>query len=91
MAKEILWSKPAEEDFRDLLEYLSTNWNNNIAKQFIKILEINLARIIYNPDLFPIILLARICNPCPNLYPARVVLYPARILSRITKRPLGKR
>jgi len=55
MSKEILWSKPAEEDLGELLEYLSTNWNNSIVKQFIKVLDLNLARIINNPYISPYI------------------------------------
>ena len=55
MPREILWTEYAEEDLKNLLEYLSRKWNNRLANEFISILDDNLERIINNPDLFPYI------------------------------------
>ena len=55
MPKQIIWSPSAENDFAEILNYLSINWNNKIVNQFIDKLDDYLDLIEINPKYFPII------------------------------------
>jgi len=55
MPYKIVWAVEAEEDLRLLLEYLSQNWNNKIALEYLDILEKNIQRIKNSPKLHVLI------------------------------------
>lgn len=55
MSYNVEWTVEAEEDLRFLLEYLSQNWNNRIALEYLDILEKNIQRIKNSPKLHVLI------------------------------------
>ena len=55
MHKQIIWSPAAEEDFDEILSYLSSNWSNKVVNKFIDNLDDYLLLISRNPKLFPLI------------------------------------
>lgn len=55
MAKQIVWSRFAENDFAAILEYLNENWDEKVAYQFIDLTENILHQISINPRQFPLI------------------------------------
>jgi plasmid stabilization system protein ParE len=54
MAKQIIWSHLAENDFANILEYLDKNWERKVASGFIDLIENILNQISLNPKQFPI-------------------------------------
>ena len=55
MHRKIIWSPSAENDFAEILNYLSMHWDNKIANNFIDRLDNYLDVIDSNPKYFPII------------------------------------
>ena len=55
MAKKIIWTIESEQDFSDILEYLSQNWNSSVALTFIDLVDLLLTQISINPNQYPII------------------------------------
>jgi plasmid stabilization system protein ParE len=55
MAKKIIWTIESEQDFSDILEYLSQNWNNSVALTFIDLVDLLLTQISINPNQYPVI------------------------------------
>jgi plasmid stabilization system protein ParE len=55
MAKKILWSPQSEKDFENILIYLSSEWDANVAVKFIDLLDALLMQIASNPRQFPLI------------------------------------
>lgn len=53
MVYKLVLSKQAETELYNILDYLSTKWNENIAKEFANIFEKKLDLIKYNPFLYP--------------------------------------
>lgn len=51
MPNKINWTLEAEEDFKQILEFLSHNWNNKIALIFIDKVDQNIRRIQHSPKL----------------------------------------
>lgn len=55
MSKQIIWAPLAVNDFADILDFVSTNWDNKVANQFIDIVENAIDQISGNPKQFPLI------------------------------------
>ncbi|MCX6234356.1 MAG: type II toxin-antitoxin system RelE/ParE family toxin [Bacteroidetes bacterium] len=55
MPKQIIWSPLSEKDFSYILEYLSKNWDNQVASKFIEITDHLINQISINPKQFPVI------------------------------------
>jgi len=55
MPKLLIWSPLAENDFKNILEYLYREWNEKVAIQFIDIIDNLLEHISNNPRQFPMI------------------------------------
>lgn len=55
MPRQIIWSPNAENDFAEILNYLSIKWNNKIVNHFIDQLDSYLNVIDQNPKYFPLI------------------------------------
>lgn len=55
MAKNIVWSASAREDFSNILIYLNDHWGAKIAHQFSKSTLAYAVRVSNQPKLFPII------------------------------------
>ena len=55
MTKPILWSPLSETDFNLILDYLQTNWNDEVVEDFIQITEGIVNQISINPSQFPVI------------------------------------
>jgi len=55
MPSKINWTLEAEEDLKQILEFLSHHWNNEIALKFINKLDQNIQRIRETPKLHPLI------------------------------------
>ena len=55
MAKKIIWSPQSEEDFENILNYLASKWDANVAVKFIDLVDALLMQIASNPRQFPII------------------------------------
>jgi plasmid stabilization system protein ParE len=53
--KQIIWSPLSENDFDQILNYLSINWDNNVVIQFIDITEHLISQISENPKQYPLI------------------------------------
>jgi plasmid stabilization system protein ParE len=54
MHKPIIWSPLSENDYECILEYLSKNWGQKVALNFIELTENSLNQISNNPKQFPI-------------------------------------
>ena len=55
MSKVIAWSSFAEEDLDIIIEYLLKNWNNQVALQFVDLVEYLTTQIAFQPKMYPII------------------------------------
>lgn len=55
MNNELIWSPESKEDLLNLLDYLISEWNLNVAENFIKDLENQIKKIQNNPKINPII------------------------------------
>jgi len=55
MPKQVIWSPLSERDFENILEYLSVNWEVNVAARFIDIVDELIDQIVLNPRQFPVI------------------------------------
>ena len=55
MAKKIIWSPQSEEDFENILNYLTSKWDANVAVKFIDLVDALLMQIASNPRQFPLI------------------------------------
>ena len=55
MHRQIIWSPSAENDFEEILNYLSINWDNRIVNNFIDRLDKYIGVIDNNPKYFPLI------------------------------------
>ncbi|OAQ39658.1 hypothetical protein A5893_08725 [Pedobacter psychrophilus] len=55
MYNEIIWSPESKEDLSNLLDYLISEWNLNIAEDFVQDLNYHINKIQNNPKLYPII------------------------------------
>ena len=55
MSKEIIWAPLAVNDFAGILDFVSKNWDNKVANQFIEIAEDAIDQISGNPRQFPLI------------------------------------
>lgn len=51
--KPIVWSILASSDFNQILDYLFQKWNNQIAIDFIDLVNNQLLRIAQQPKLYP--------------------------------------
>jgi plasmid stabilization system protein ParE len=54
MPKNIIWSRLAENDLENILNYLDKNWERKIASNFIDLTVNILNQIFENPKQFPI-------------------------------------
>lgn len=50
---EIIWSEDAKSDYHQNIDYLISEWNENVARRFIREVENILALLETNPDLYP--------------------------------------
>lgn len=64
MPKHVIWSPLSEKDFEDILEYLSDNWGQRIASNFIDVTENIINQISINPKQFPIIYVRKRIRKC---------------------------
>ena len=55
MPRKIIWSPKSEEDFENILEYLSKEWDAEITLKFVDLIDILLIQISINPRQFPLI------------------------------------
>lgn len=55
MPKKIVWSPSAKKDFSKILNYLFTDWNNEVVNQYMDKIENLLNQISLNPKQFPLI------------------------------------
>ena len=55
MPKKIIWSPKSEEDFENILDYLSKEWDAEVTSKFIDLIDILLIQISINPSQFPLI------------------------------------
>lgn len=55
MTKQIVWSPLSEKDISGILNYLSTNWDQKVARNFIILTKDVLQQIASNPKQFPLI------------------------------------
>jgi len=55
MAKKIIWSPQSEEDFENILNYLASEWDADVAIKFIDLVDALLKQIASNPRQFPLI------------------------------------
>lgn len=55
MAKPIIWSPLAEEDFANILQYLDNNWGSKVALHFVNLTDNFTRQIAIHPALFPLI------------------------------------
>ena len=55
MPKKIIWSPKSEEDFENILDYLSKEWDDVVTSKFIDLIDILLIQISINPRQFPLI------------------------------------
>ena len=53
MKREIIFSKNAEKNLRDLLEYLELKWSIKLRDEFISKLDKSIYLIQNEPDIFP--------------------------------------
>ena len=53
MAKQIVWSPKSENDFENIVEYLSQEWDDAVTNKFIDLIDILLHQISINPNQFP--------------------------------------
>lgn len=51
----VIWSSLAEKDFAGILDYLHSEWNQQVANNFIDLLDQSILQLQINPNLFPII------------------------------------
>jgi plasmid stabilization system protein ParE len=49
MLKPIIWSPLSENDFGNILDYLSNKWGNKVASNFIELTDNLLNQIAINP------------------------------------------
>ena len=55
MHRKVIWSPSAENDFAEILNYLSLQWDNKIVNSFIDRLDNYIVIIDHNPKYFPLI------------------------------------
>ena len=55
MLKTIVWSDNSKEDITNLIEYLQDNWSQQIANDYIDLIEEIVKQISDHPKLYPII------------------------------------
>jgi plasmid stabilization system protein ParE len=55
MTKKIIWSPQSEKDFENILDYLASEWDANVAIKFIDLVDALLLQIAKNPRQFPLI------------------------------------
>ena len=55
MPRKIIWSPKSEEDFENILDYLSKEWDAEVTLKFIDLIDILLIQISINPRQFPLI------------------------------------
>jgi len=55
MPKIIVWSSFAEEDLNRIIEYLLTNWNNQVTLQYVDLVDGLVTQIAIHPKMYPII------------------------------------
>ena len=55
MHRKVIWSKLAQNDFENILEYLHKNWDAAVLVNFIDITDIIIEQIKSNPKQFPLI------------------------------------
>ena len=55
MTKKIIWSPLSKEDFENILNYLGTEWDAEVAIKFIDLVDVLLLQIANNPRQFPLI------------------------------------
>jgi len=55
MPKHIIWSPLSESDFENILEYIKSSWNDQVALSFLDEIENLLKQISTNPKQFPLI------------------------------------
>jgi plasmid stabilization system protein ParE len=55
MTKRIVWSPLSEKDFSNILNYLSSNWDQKVSVHFITLTQNALQQIATYPKQFPLI------------------------------------
>ena len=55
MTRKIIWSPLSEEDFENILIYLETEWDAEVAIKFIDLVDVLLVQIANNPKHYPLI------------------------------------
>ena len=51
MAKKVVWTKRASNKFDKVVEYLQTDWNENVVRAFVQRTETILELLSENPEL----------------------------------------
>lgn len=51
MAKKVVWTKRASKKFDKIVEYLETDWNENVIRAFVQQTESILELLSENPEL----------------------------------------
>ena len=46
MTRKIIWSPLSEEDFENILNYLATEWDAEVAIKFIDLVDVLLVQIV---------------------------------------------
>jgi plasmid stabilization system protein ParE len=54
MSKKIIWAPLAVDDFASILDFVSKNWENKVANQFIDRVQNAIAQISGSPKQFPL-------------------------------------
>jgi plasmid stabilization system protein ParE len=55
MSKPIIWSGLSVKDFESILDYLQSQWGENVMNQFIEVVDKLILQISINPKQFPFI------------------------------------
>lgn len=64
MHKPIVWSPLSEKDFENILDYLDKNWGENVADNFIDLVENQINQISINPRQFPLFFKKKSIRKC---------------------------
>ncbi|RKD16311.1 hypothetical protein BCY91_05425 [Pelobium manganitolerans] len=55
MARSVVWSPLAKEDFHNILYYLDQHWDSHVANQFSELTLNKITKIVQNPKHFALI------------------------------------
>lgn len=55
MPKPVIWSPLSQKDLESILDYLQTNWDDQVVQSFVEITDKLVNHLSLNPRLFPLI------------------------------------